>query len=169
MLAICRGFCYTEIELQYDGGNMKKRVSVCTLGCKVNTYESEAVMEQFVKGGYSRVDFSEEADVYIINTCTVTHLGDRKSRQMIRRTKQKNPDAVLVVMGCYSQVAPEAVSAIPEVDIIFGNDGKSKVFSAVEQFFTDKKKNTRVTDIGSVKEFEHLSVSGFENRTRAVL
>ncbi len=148
---------------------MKKRVSVCTLGCKVNTYESEAVMEQFVKGGYSRVDFSEEADVYIINTCTVTHLGDRKSRQMIRRTKQKNPDAVLVVMGCYSQVAPEAVSAIPEVDIIFGNDGKSKVFSAVEQFFTDKKKNTRVTDIGNVKEFEHLSVSGFENRTRAVL
>jgi len=148
---------------------MTKKVAVCTLGCKVNTYESEAVMEQFTKNGYSRVNFSETADVYIINTCTVTHLGDRKSRQMIRRTKQKNPDAVLVVMGCYSQVSPEAVSAIPEVDIIFGNDGKGNVFSAVETFLQDKERVACVTDIGAVKEFEQLTVSGFENRTRAVL
>ena len=148
---------------------MTKTVAICTLGCKVNTYESEAVMEQFVKNGFTRVAFSETADVYIINTCTVTHLGDRKSRQMIRRTKHKNPDAVLVVMGCYSQVAPEAVSAIPEVDILFGNDGKNKVFDAVTRFMQEKQKQNWASDIGAVKQFEHLTVSGFENRTRAVL
>lgn len=150
---------------------MAKTVAICTLGCKVNTYESEAVAEQFAKHGYTRVEFSDIADVYIINTCTVTHLGDRKSRQMIRRTKQKNPDAVLVVMGCYSQVAPEAVSDIPEVDIVFGNNGKNQVFSAVEAFLADRdaRQTSYVTDISAVKEFEHLTVSGFDDRTRAVL
>ena len=148
---------------------MTKKIAVCTLGCKVNTYESEAVVEQFTQNGYTCVKFSDPADVYIINTCTVTHLGDRKSRQMIRRTKQINPEVVLVVMGCYSQVAPEAVSAIPEVDIIFGNDGKNKVYSAVEAFLQNKKRMECVTDIGAVKTFEQLTVSGFQNRTRAVL
>ena len=148
---------------------MTKTVAICTLGCKVNTYESEAVVEQFAQNGFTRVAFSETADVYIINTCTVTHLGDRKSRQMIRRTKQKNPDAVLVVMGCYAQVAPEAVSAIPEVDILFGNDGKNKVFDAVIRFMQERQKQEWITDIGAVTRFEHLSVSGFQNRTRAVL
>ncbi len=150
---------------------MAKTFAICTLGCKVNTYESEAVAEQFAEHGYIREEFSKVADVYIINTCTVTHLGDRKSRQMIRRTKQKNPNAVLVVMGCYSQVAPEAVSEIPEVDIVFGNDGKNHVFSAVETFLADRemKQKSYVTDIGAVKEFEHLTVTGFDDRTRAVL
>ena len=77
---------------------MKKTVAFATLGCKVNQYESEAVLEQFVRAGYENVEFSERADVYVVNTCTVTHLSDRKSRQMIRRAKAKNPEAVLAVM-----------------------------------------------------------------------
>ena len=97
---------------------MTKSVAICTLGCKVNAYESEAVAEQFAKRGFFLTDFDQAADVYIINTCTVTHLSSRKSRQMIRRTKQLNPNAVLVVMGCYAQTAPEEVAAIPEVDLI---------------------------------------------------
>ena len=86
-----------------------KTVAAYTLGCKVNQYETEAVLEQFLRNGYDTVPFDSRADVYLVNTCTVTSLGDRKSRQMIRRTKHLNPEAVLVVMGCYSQTAPEEV------------------------------------------------------------
>ncbi len=148
---------------------MKKTVAICTLGCKVNAYESEAVAEQFLNKGYALTEFENAADVYIINTCTVTHLGDRKSRQMIRRTKQKNPDAVLVVMGCYSQTAPEDVLKIPEVDIVLGNEGKNSVYEKVEAYIKDKERLVYITDIGAVRNFEHLSVTGYENRTRAIL
>ena len=119
---------------------MTKKVAICTLGCKVNTYESEAVKKQFENHGYICVDFSEFADVYIINTCTVTHLGDRKSRQMIRRTKQQNPQSVLVVMGCYSQVAPEEVAKIKDVDIIVGTAEKAHIYDAVADFTENNKK-----------------------------
>lgn len=113
---------------------MTKTVAIYTLGCKVNAYESEAVLEQFVKKGYTVTEFDNISDVYIINTCTVTHLGDRKSRQMIRRAKQQNPDAVLVVMGCYAQTAPKEVAAIPEVDIILGTGDKGQTADRVEEF-----------------------------------
>lgn len=147
---------------------MEKTVAICTLGCKVNAYESEATKEQFMKNGYTVVDFSDAADVYIVNTCTVTHLSDRKSRQMIRRAKHKNPDAVLVVMGCYSQTAPEKVREIEGVDIIIGNEGKGAVLQKVEAFFKEKAQMEHVTDIGALREFEPLFVKGSE-RTRAVL
>ena len=117
---------------------MTKTVAICTLGCKVNAYESEAVKEQFIKNGYSVVEFGTSADIYIVNTCTVTHLSDRKSRQMIRRAKHKNPDAVLVVMGCFSQTAPEKVREIEGVDIIIGNEGKGAVLQKVEALFKEK-------------------------------
>ena len=148
---------------------MADKVAICTLGCKVNTYESEAVRQQFEKNGYTSVDFSEFADVYIINTCTVTHLGDRKSRQMIRRTKQINPDSVLVVMGCYSQVAPEEIEKIKEVDIIAGNEHKSGIYDTVAEFVSKKQKMNVVTDISKTTEFEELEVTGYEGRTRAIL
>lgn len=147
---------------------MTKTVAICTLGCKVNTYESEAAKEQFVKNGYSVVDFSSAADVYIVNTCTVTHLSDRKSRQMIRRAKHKNPDAVLVVMGCFAQTAPEKVREIDGVDIIIGNEGKGAVYDKVEAFLSEKTRIEAVTDIGALRTFEPLFVKGSE-RTRAVL
>lgn len=148
---------------------MSKRVAICTLGCKVNTYESEAVRQQFEKHEYESVDFSQYADVYIINTCTVTHLGDRKSRQMIRRTKQINPDSILVVMGCYSQVAPDDVAKIKEVDIIVGTARKAHVYEVVAEFAESKEKQNLVTDISKTTDFEELEVTSYEGRTRAIL
>lgn len=148
---------------------MTKRVAICTLGCKVNTYESEAVKKQFEEHGFVCVDFSQESDVYIINTCTVTHLGDRKSRQMIRRTKQLNPESVLIVMGCYSQVAPADVAKIKEVDIILGTDKKAHTYSTYEKFLEDNKKINIVEDISKKQDFEELCVTSYEERTRAFL
>lgn len=148
---------------------MTKKVAICTLGCKVNTYESEAVKKQFENHGYICVDFSEIADVYIINTCTVTHLGDRKSRQMIRRTKQQNPQSVLVVMGCYSQVAPEEIAKIKDVDIIVGTAEKAHIYDAVADFTENNKKLNLVTDISKKTDFEELEVTSYEGRTRAII
>ena len=148
---------------------MAKRVAICTLGCKVNTYESEAVKKQFENHGYICVDFSDVADVYIINTCTVTHLGDRKSRQMIRRTKAINPKSTLVVMGCYSQVAPHEVAKIKEVDVIIGTDKKAHIYDAVEEFLQNNKKLNLVGDISKKTDFEELEVTSYEGRTRAII
>jgi len=148
---------------------MIKSVTICTLGCKVNAYESEAVLEQFVQKGYEITDFDCVSNVYIINTCTVTHLGDRKSRQMIRRTKQLNPDSVLVVMGCYAQTAPEEIAQIPEVDIILGTGDKGRTAEVVETFLLERKKMCLVSDIGEKQEFEELSVTSYEGKSRAFL
>lgn len=148
---------------------MTKSVAICTLGCKVNAYESEAVIEQFVNKGYTVTDFDAPADVYIINTCTVTHLGDRKSRQMIRRTKQLNPEAVLVVMGCYAQTAPQEIEKISEVDLILGTGDKGRTFSMVEAFLQKREKQCAVTDIGTVHEFEEMSVTSYQGKSRGFL
>lgn len=148
---------------------MTKKFAIFTLGCKVNTYESEAVKKQFENNGYVCVDFDEFADVYIINTCTVTHLGDRKSRQMIRRTKQINADSTLVVMGCYAQVAPSDISKISEVDIIIGTDKKAYVYDSVAEFLENKERLNLVCDINNKHDFEELEVTSYEGRTRAFL
>lgn len=148
---------------------MTKRVAIYTLGCKVNTYESEAVKKQFESHGYVCVDFDEFAEVYIINTCTVTHLGDRKSRQMIRRVKQINENSTLVVMGCYAQVAPDDVAKISEVDIIIGTDKKACVYDTVAEFLKNREKQNLVCDISGKQEFEDLEVTSYEGRTRAFL
>ena len=98
-----------------------------TLGCKVNQYETEAMKEQFIAAGFEIVDEDDFADVYVINTCTVTNIADRKSRQYIRRMKKKNPDSVIAVTGCYAQIKPEELSSLPEVDIVAGAGGKKKI------------------------------------------
>ncbi|MBE7022285.1 MAG: tRNA (N(6)-L-threonylcarbamoyladenosine(37)-C(2))-methylthiotransferase MtaB [Ruminococcaceae bacterium] len=148
---------------------MSKTVAFCTLGCKVNQYESEAVLEQFIQKGYRAVDFSESADVYVINTCTVTHLSDRKSRQMIRRAKQHNPKAVLVVMGCYVQTNPEAVQAISDVDILIGTTGRSRVPEAVERFLAEHK-TVNFVEKEPACIFEGLTIDGSgQAHTRAYL
>lgn len=148
---------------------MTRTFAICTLGCKVNSYESEAVAEQFVKKGYSVTGFDQPADVYIINTCTVTHLSDRKSRQMIRRTKQMNPKAVLVVMGCYAQTAPKEIEAIPEVDVILGTGDRNGVYQAAEDFMMNHRRQDLVRDICCETEFEELSITSYEGRSRAFL
>jgi len=98
--------------------------AVATLGCKVNQADSEAISEQMSAAGFVQRDFNEIADVYIVNTCTVTHLGDRSSRQMISQARRRHPDALLVVTGCYAEMNPQAVSALPGVNLVIGNSGK---------------------------------------------
>lgn len=107
-------------------GNMKK-VAFYTLGCKVNQYETEAMMEQFQKRGYTVCEFDEVADIYIINTCTVTAISDKKSRQVIRRAKKNNKNAFVIVTGCYAQVSPDAVAKIEGVDLVLGTKGRENI------------------------------------------
>ena len=113
---------------------MKKTVAFCTLGCKVNQYETNAMIEQFLKKGYEIKEFNEKADIYIINTCTVTNMADRKSRQMLRRVKEINKDAIVVACGCYAQVAKEELEKIEEIDLIFGTNEKNKIVENLEKW-----------------------------------
>ncbi len=110
-----------------------KKVAFYTLGCKVNQYETNAMIEQFIKANYELVDFEDKSDIYIINTCTVTNMSDRKSRQMIRRVKQLNPNSILVVTGCYAQVAAKELEKIEEIDLIVGNTEKKDIVNIVEK------------------------------------
>ena len=111
---------------------MEKTVAFYTLGCKVNQYETNAMEQQFIQNNYKIVENTEKADIYVINTCTVTNMADRKSRQMLRRVKEINQSAVIVVCGCYAQVAKSEIQQIPEVDIILGINEKNKIVQIVE-------------------------------------
>jgi len=145
-----------------------KKVAFITLGCKVNTYETEGMKRIFEKGGYEVVEPDDVADVYVINTCTVTHLSDRKSRQMIRRARRLNPRAVIAAVGCYAQVAPEEVSAIEGVNLVVGNNHKNEILSLVEHAAW----NTLQVDVSArkeLKEYEELWAQSFSGRTRAFL
>ena len=106
------------------------KVAFSTLGCRVNQYESEAMAEKFIREGYEIVDFSEVADVYVVNTCTVTNMGDKKSRQIISKARRLNEKAIIAVVGCYSQLAPDKVSAIEGVDVVLGTRNKGDVVYA---------------------------------------
>ena len=140
------------------------KIGFCTLGCKVNQYETEAVKEVFEKNGWEISDFSDTCDAYVINTCSVTHLSDRKSRQMIRRAHTKNKDALIAVMGCYSQMSPEEVSSIEGVDIVIGTRNKLKVYELISE---GKKENT-VTPMG-IEDYEDMEITLFESKTRAII
>src|SRR5690348_1694530 len=107
--------------------------AVTTLGCKVNQADSEAIGEQMSAAGFVQRDFSELADIYIVNTCTVTHLGDRSSRQLIAQAHRRHPDALLVVTGCYAELNPKAVTALPGVDLVVGNRGKDTLVEAIRE------------------------------------
>ncbi|HIU57772.1 MAG TPA: tRNA (N(6)-L-threonylcarbamoyladenosine(37)-C(2))-methylthiotransferase MtaB [Candidatus Ornithomonoglobus merdipullorum] len=145
-----------------------KTAAFYTLGCKVNQYETEAVEELFEKNGYTSVPFSEKADCYIINTCSVTSMSDRKSRQMIRRARKTNPDALIAVMGCYSQTAPDEVLAIDGVNLVLGTKDKS---SAVRLMGTLKQgdKLNAVTDVRDNHTFEELRIERCTGKTRAYI
>src|SRR5579864_7877029 len=107
--------------------------AVATLGCKVNQTDSEAISEQMCAAGFAQRDFGERADVYIVNTCTVTHMGDRSSRQMISQARRRHPGALLVVTGCYAELNPGGVAALPGVDLVVGNRGKDSLVEAIEE------------------------------------
>lgn len=146
-----------------------KKIAIQTLGCKVNTYESEAVFQMFENEGYVKVDFKESADVYIINTCTVTNMGDKKSRQMIRRAVRQNPDAVVVVMGCYAQIAPDEVSQIEGVDIVIGTKHRDQLVQFVKEFQEKRQPIKAIDNIMRVREYESLDLDHFTENTRAFL
>ncbi|WP_449241220.1 tRNA (N(6)-L-threonylcarbamoyladenosine(37)-C(2))-methylthiotransferase MtaB [Desulfoscipio gibsoniae] len=146
----------------------EKKVALTTLGCKVNQYESAALEELFRRRGYRVVDFDSPADVYIINTCTVTHLGDRKSRQLIRRAGRTNPEAVVAVTGCYAQTAPDEVLKVEGVDLVVGAGHRADIVDLVESLSKGNQIKA-VEDIARCREFEELPGESHQGRVRAFL
>jgi len=146
-----------------------KKVAFYTLGCKVNQYETEAMAEAFENAGYELVDFDGFADVYVINTCTVTSLSSRKSRQAIRKARQMNDQAVVAAVGCYPQTAKEEVEKLSEVDIVAGTSERGRLPEYVEAFRAGKGRITEVGNIMKKRTFENLNIERYKGRTRAFL
>jgi threonylcarbamoyladenosine tRNA methylthiotransferase MtaB len=144
-------------------------VAFHTLGCKVNFYDTEAIWQLFKKAGYVQVDFNDTADVYVINTCSVTNTGDKKSRQVIRRAIRRNPDAIIAVTGCYAQTAPNEIMDIPGVDLVIGTQDRDKIIDYVRQIEATRRPVNAVRDIMKTRQFEELDVPEFSDRTRAFL
>lgn len=145
------------------------KVAFATLGCRVNVYESEAMTEKFIKEGYEVTSFDEFSDVYVINTCTVTNMGDKKSRQMISRARRKNPEAIIAVVGCYSQIASEEISQIEGVDVVLGSRNKGEIVYWVNRAREERKQIVEVSDVLKNKQFEELSIEEYQDKTRAFL
>ena len=147
------------------------RAAFHTLGCKVNSYETRAISEQFEKAGYEIVDFSEPADVYVINTCSVTSMAEHKSRQMIHRARKLNPEAVVVAAGCYAQRAEDDIKDDGSADIIIGNNNKSRIVDAVSGLLEEKQegrgKQDYVEDLMQCRDFESQTITGFGENVRA--
>lgn len=144
-------------------------VAFYTLGCKVNFYDTEAIWQLFKNEGYEQVDFEQTADVYVVNTCTVTNTGDRKSRQIIRRAIRRNPDAIVAVTGCYAQTSPAEILAIPGVDLVIGTQSRDQIIPLVNQYRQQRQPINAVRNIMKTREFEELDVPDFADRTRAFL
>lgn len=144
-------------------------VAFHTLGCKVNHYETEAIWQLFKEAGYERKEYESKADVYVINTCTVTNTGDKKSRQVIRRAIRHNPDGVICVTGCYAQTSPAEIMAIPGVDIVVGTQDRHKLLGYIDEYSTERQPINGVGNIMKARVFEELDVPAFTDRTRASL
>ena len=146
-----------------------KKAALHNLGCKVNAYETEAMQQRLKENGYTIVPFTEEADVYIINTCTVTNIADRKSRQMLHRAKKRNPNAIVIAAGCYVQTAKEACEADKSIDIIIGNNRKKDIIQILEEYQAKRKETDTIIDINHTTEYEDMPVTQMENHTRAYI
>lgn len=157
------------MNLNERGVGALSTVAFHTLGCKVNHYETEAIWQLFKEQGYERNEFEQQADVYVINTCTVTNTGDKKSRQVIRRAIRQNPDAVICVTGCYAQTAPAEIMAIPGVDIVVGTQDRHKMLGLIEQYREERQPINAVRNIMKNRVYEELDVPAFTDRTRASL
>ncbi len=144
-------------------------VAFHTLGCKVNHYETEAIWQLFKDANYERVEFETNADVFVINTCTVTNTGDKKSRQIIRRAIRQNPDAVVCVTGCYAQTSSAEIMEIPGVDIVVGTQDRHKLLDYIQQFQDERQPINGVGNIMNNRTYEELEVPYFTDRTRASL
>ena len=148
---------------------MKKKVALHNLGCKVNAYEVEAMQQLLENAGYETVPFEEGADVYVINTCTVTNIADRKSRQMLHKAKKRNPDAIVVATGCYAQADTEKLKEDTAVDLILGNNQKTQIVEALEEYEKEHAKQVQVIEINHTKEYEELSISSTAEHVRAYI
>jgi threonylcarbamoyladenosine tRNA methylthiotransferase MtaB len=145
------------------------KVAFSTLGCRVNQYESEAMTEKFLREHYEVVSYDSFADVYVINTCTVTNMGDKKSRQMISRARRQNSEAIIAVVGCYSQIAPEEVSKIEGVDVVLGTRNKGDIIYWVNRAREERAQMVEVNDVLRNNVFEELNIEEYQTKTRAFL
>ena len=153
-----------------------KKAAFCTLGCKVNQYETNAMIQDFKKSGYAIVEFDKKADVYVVNTCTVTNMADRKSRQMLRKVKELNPKAILAAVGCYAQVSKKELEKIPEIDLILGTNKKKDLLEYVNKMLEKKevlnsniKVEADITDVLHCEEYVDFGDVTFTEKTRAVI
>ena len=152
-----------------------KKVAFHTLGCKVNIYETEAMQELMQRAGYSIVDFDDKADIYVVNTCSVTNMADRKSRQMLHKAKKDNPEAIVVAVGCYVQAAAKSIKQDEKIDIIIGNNMKNKIADIINNYYEHQDPNTVdisgdfVLDISKIKEYEEFRVLKHKEHTRAFI
>ena len=147
----------------------EKRIAFITLGCKVNQYETNAMIQQFLQKEYEICESNEKADIYIINTCTVTNISDRKSRQMLRRVKELNPQAIVVACGCYVQVAKNELEKMEEIDLVLGNNEKKNIAQVIEKYIETRKKDIEIEDVISQKEYVELGETTYTEKTRAVI
>lgn len=146
-----------------------KKAAIVTLGCKVNQYETDAMWGMLLEAGAVRVAPKEAADIYIVNTCSVTNMAERKSRQMLHRAKKKNPDVVVIAVGCYAQVGKDELLKDENIDLIIGNNKKKDLVRILEEFFPDEKPELEVLDIGKDKEYETLRIKNLNEHTRAYI
>lgn len=146
-----------------------KIVSFITLGCKVNQYETNAMAQKFKEKGYKVIEGEAKADIYVINTCTVTNMSDRKSRQMLRRMKDINKNAIIVACGCYVQVSKEEVEQMEEIDFVLGNNEKKNIVEYVEKYIEENKKEENMEDVMQQREFVDFGDVTYTEKTRAVI
>ncbi|BBF43271.1 tRNA-t(6)A37 methylthiotransferase [Lachnospiraceae bacterium KM106-2] len=149
--------------------NNNRSVAFLTLGCKVNSYESDAMLKLFQEAGYEVREFNEKADVYVVNTCTVTNIADRKSRQMLHKAKKQNENSIVVAVGCYVQAAKDALEQDEAIDLVVGNNQKHNIVSLLEQYFEDDSKTQALIDINHDQEYEELTIDGAGEKTRAYI
>ena len=146
-----------------------KKVAFITLGCKVNQYETNAMIQEFKESDYEIVNNTQKADIYVINTCTVTNMSDRKSRQMLRKVKELNQNAIVVACGCYVQVSKEELEKMEEIDIVLGNNEKNNIVEYIEKYLKQHKRNAKIEDIMYQKEFKEFGDVTYTEKTRAVI
>ena len=148
---------------------MKKKVALHNLGCKVNSYELEAMQQLLEQAGYEIVPFEPGADVYVINTCTVTNIADRKSRQMLHKAKKMNPDAVVVATGCYVQTDEGKLEKDEAVDLVLGNNQKKNIVEVLADFEKEHQRQAHIIKINQTKEYEELEISRTAEHVRAYI
>ena len=148
---------------------MKKKVAFVSLGCKVNQYETNAMSQSFIEDGFEVVNFEDIADIYIVNTCTVTNIADRKSRQMLRRIKDNNKNAIIVATGCYAQVGEQELKKISDINLIIGNNEKKDIVKIIEDYEKEIENKVLITDVMHQKEFVEFGQTTYTEKTRAVV